>query len=402
VKVGYACEPQIGGTYSFFRRIRPALAGHGIDLRCLPPVSGERFAGTRFSDEEGVDYVRFPEYDLPEASRQLSGYLEEQGYEALLVLPGCDRVWVNLVRYLPRTIHTAARVPMITRGTYAPARGIAPYLNRVFAVSDRVADDLAGSYGLPRDLITVAYNGVTLPEPTAPRRDGGPLVVLYNGRLSDTDKGVLLLPAIMQILIRRGIDVVLRVAGAGPDGPALAEAVARLGLGPRVQLLGNRPLADAEAGLAAADVFLLPSRFEGCPNALLEAMAAGKACVAARIRGSVDRIVSDGVDGLLAEVADPASFAAQITRLAVDTPLRTRLGESARQTIAERFTVERTASIYARDLLAMRSFSDRRPPPLDLKDYQLPAELLPTWRTRIPAPLKNFARKWMERLGVSA
>jgi glycosyltransferase involved in cell wall biosynthesis len=303
---------------------------------------------------------------------------------------------------MPRTIYTAARVPMITRGTYAPTRGIAPHLNRVFAVSDRVADDLVGSYGLPRDLITVAYNGVALPDLEASHPVDGPLVLLYNGRLSDTDKGVLLLPSIMDALVRKGHDVVLRVAGAGPDGPALAAAFARLGLESRVQMLGNRSLTDAGAGLAAADIFLLPSRFEGCPNALLEAMAAGRACVAARIRGSVDRIVTDGVDGLLAEVADPASFAAQVARLIGDVALRERLGEAARRTIAERFTVERTATAYAEGLRTMREAPDRRPPLLSLTDYRLPAELLPTWRTRIPAPMKNFARKWMERMGVSS
>jgi glycosyltransferase involved in cell wall biosynthesis len=290
---------------------------------------------------------------------------------------------------------------MITRGTYAPTRGISEHLNRVFAVSDRVADDLAGSYRIPRDILTVAYNGVPLPDPATPRVPDGTFVMLYNGRLSDTDKGVLLLPAILDGLVQRGIDAVLRVAGAGPDGPALAAAFSRLGLDARVQMLGNRSLADTEAGLAAADVFLLPSRFEGCPNALLEAMAAGVPCVAARIRGSVDHIVTDGTDGLLAEVADPASFTDHLARLAGDAGLRARLGAAARCTVSERFTVERTAAIYAGELRAMGRAPDRRPPPLPLNTYDVPADLRPTWRTRIPVPVKNFARKWMERMGVS-
>jgi hypothetical protein len=52
-KAAYFCEPQVGGTYTYFRQLRPALAARGIDFRCVAPFSAERFKGTRFEGDEG-------------------------------------------------------------------------------------------------------------------------------------------------------------------------------------------------------------------------------------------------------------------------------------------------------------------------------------------------------------
>jgi len=400
LKIAYCCEPQIGGTFSFFKRLRPALAGQGIDFRCIPPISGERFAGTRFAGLDGVDFVQFPETNLPEASRILIDHLIREQYDAVLVLPGCDVVLVNLVRYLPRTIRAAARVPMITRGTYAPTRSVAAHLNRVYAVSKRVGDDLEHSYGLPRDQIEVIYNGADI-RPVETRRTFGEnkesFKLLYAGRLTDLDKGVLLLPDILKRVRDHGLHAQLTVVGSGPDRDKLAERFDQFDLMDHVQLLGNIPLEEVDRHLMETDVFVLPSRFEGCPNALLEAMAAGCPSVAANIKGSVDQIIEHGTSGMLADVADPGSFARAIIELAADPDRCRKMSEAARMRIASHFTSNQMAEAYARSFRDMLNGPDRRPMPLSLDHYDIPREMKPTWRTRIPAPLKNFARKWMER-----
>lgn len=405
IKIAYFCEPQVGGTFSFFQRMRPLLAGHGIDFRCISPYSGERLAGTRFEQADGVDDVRFPESDLPAASEILIRHLEQNSYRAVLVLPGCDIVAVNLVRHLPRHIRTAARIPMITRGTYAPAQAVGPDLDLIFAVSDRVADDLVRRYGLPRDRIRTIYNGVDVPE-IAPRRfergAGQPFRLFYSGRLSDLDKGVLLLPGILQGVRAQGIDAHLTLAGTGPDGGRMRAEFQRRQLLSFVDMKGNVSLAQVAGLLAETDCFLLPSRFEGCPNALLEAMAAGCASVSARIRGSVDRIVEDGRSGLLAAVADAGDFARQVVRLARDPVLCRDMGDAARRRIAERFTAGRAAEAYARAWQELLALPDRRSPARPLSRYVIPRALRPTWRTRIPPGLKNFLRKWLERFGISS
>ena len=405
MKVAYFCEPQVGGTFSFFKRIRPRLAGHGIDFRCISPLSGEHLAGSRFENTDGVDDVRFPENDLVAASEILIRHLVGNRYDAVVVLPGCDLVATNLVRYLPRHIRTAARVPMITRGTYAPAKAIGADLDMVFAVSHRVADDLERRYGMPRLKIKVIYNGVEVPDLIPQRyfgQHGQPFRLLYSGRLSDLDKGILLLPDILQKVRTQGVDARLTLIGTGPDGDRLHREFQRRHLLDFVDMKGNVTLGQVGGLLAETDCFLLPSRFEGCPNALLEAMAAGCASVSARIQGSVDRIVEDGRSGLLAAVADAGDFARQVVQLARDAARRREMGDAARRRIAERFTASQAAEAYARAWHELLSLPDRRPPARPLARYDIPRAMRPTWRTHVPPGLKNFLRKWLERFGISS
>jgi glycosyltransferase involved in cell wall biosynthesis len=399
-KIAYFCEPQIGGTFSFFRRMRPLLLERGIDFRCVPPVTAERLSGTAWAELDGIDAVSFPEEDLPVATELLIQHLEQSGYDAVMVLPGTNVLSTNLVRYLPRSIRAVARVPMITRGAYAPTQSVCEHLNRIFAVSHRVQDDLVKRYGVPEDGISVIYNGVDIPGISAERsfgRNGEPFRLLYSGRLWDIDKGVMLLPEILERVRRREVDAQLMIVGSGADEGRMRAEFTRRGVLDRVEWTGDVALGDVSKLLHRADCFLLPSRFEGCPNALIEAMAHGCPSVAARIRGSVDRIVEDGVSGLLADVASPESFANRIDSLAVDANGCEAMGNAARQRVVALFSAERTADEYARMLRDSTQEEDGRAERLSVDQYQIPRAMQPTWRTRIPVPIKNWARKWLER-----
>ncbi len=96
----------------------------------------------------------------------------------------------------------------------------------------------------------------------------------------------------------------------------------------------------------AADVFAMPSLREGMPNALLEAMASGSACVVSLLPGITDRIVDDGRSGLLVDPADRAAWTGALRRLALEPTLRVRLGAEARRTAIERFGLGETARAY--------------------------------------------------------
>jgi glycosyltransferase involved in cell wall biosynthesis len=95
------------------------------------------------------------------------------------------------------------------------------------------------------------------------------------------------------------------------------------------------------------DAVVLPSRGEGLSQALLEAMALGLPVVASRAGGNVD-LVSHGDDGLLVSPRDPAAFAAALARLVGDAGLRHKLGERARRTSRERFSMRRTEALTDR------------------------------------------------------
>jgi glycosyltransferase involved in cell wall biosynthesis len=145
------------------------------------------------------------------------------------------------------------------------------------------------------------------------------------------------------------------IVGTGPDRPQLEGEISALGLSDRVRLAGERH--DIPELLATADVFVLPSRSEGLPVSVLEAMAAGLPVVASRV-GGVPELVQDGKTGLLVEPGDPEQLAGALGRLAADRRLRHRLGARGRARAQQAFDLEpfRRAHVelYSRELAIRR------------------------------------------------
>lgn len=119
---------------------------------------------------------------------------------------------------------------------------------------------------------------------------------------------------------------------------------------------------DVAPYLRSSDIFFFPSRREGMPNVLLEAMASGLACVASDIGGSVD-LIDHGRTGCLVPLADEESMAEILKSLLVDVSRSRELGRAARQAAVQGFSLEVTAERYLRlyqELLAERSPRVRR------------------------------------------
>ena len=114
---------------------------------------------------------------------------------------------------------------------------------------------------------------------------------------------------------------------ASDHGPDLEAAFASAGLGHRLRRLGYRT--DIPALLAAADVFALPSHFEGLPMSVIEAMLVGLPVVATAIRGPREQVVA-GETGLLVPAGDATALGSALRHLAADPPLRQRLGAAGR------------------------------------------------------------------------
>lgn len=126
------------------------------------------------------------------------------------------------------------------------------------------------------------------------------------------------------------------IAGEGPERANLMALAESLGILRRLTLTD---WVDEPADLlATADIFALPSRYEGFPNMLLEAMACGVAVIATASAGACE-IVTDGVDGLLVPVDSPSELAQALRRLATDGVLRRRLGQRA-LAVSERYKVD--------------------------------------------------------------
>lgn len=142
-------------------------------------------------------------------------------------------------------------------------------------------------------------------------------------------------------------NVTLAVLGDGPERDRLTTLATHLGIGESVRFEGVVP--DVAPHLAAADAFVLPSRFEGLPLALLEAMAAGVPVIATAVDGNTD-VVSHGINGLLVPPDDPTRLADAVTRVLADPDEAERIGAHARQTVQKRYSaetmIEATLSAY--------------------------------------------------------
>jgi len=181
----------------------------------------------------------------------------------------------------------------------------------------------------------VIPNGVALDRPRRRHAQAAsPVTLLAVGRLqAPKDFGTLIRAAAR---LEPGSARVL-IAGEGPDRAALEEEIARLGMAGTVELLGAR--GDVAALLAQADVFVLPTRSEGMPMSVLEAMAAELPVVASAV-GGVPEIVGDGVTGALVPPGDSAALAGTLARLTVDGALRARLGRAGRERAEREFGLD--------------------------------------------------------------
>ena len=235
----------------------------------------------------------------------------------------------------PAVVATVHLFPELELGASArlQQRLLARRVDRYIAVSADVAARLRDAFGLGPAKIEVVRNGV---EPPTITGAGASRTVLAVARLVH-QKGI-------DVLIRAAaqVDATVLVAGDGPERPALETAAPD-----SVRFLGHRT--DVPALLADADVFVLPSRYEGTSLALLEAMGAGKAVVASAIGGN-DELVRDEVDGLLVPADDPDALAAALRRLLDDPQLRERLGAAAAARVAADFSAaaaaQRVAAVY--------------------------------------------------------
>jgi len=129
---------------------------------------------------------------------------------------------------------------------------------------------------------------------------------------------------------------VLLSVGAGSLRGILEARAAELGIGDRVIFTGR--LSTVQPALNMADVAILPSRNEGLPFALLEAMASGLPVIASRIAG-IPEVVEDGVSGLLIKPADAQELRSKLCLLYVDHELRARLGRAAQETVRIKFSL---------------------------------------------------------------
>lgn len=221
----------------------------------------------------------------------------------------------------------------------AVSRWVHRHATHVTAVSEKVADTVV-ELGVPRERITVIPNGVDVARfdrvPDVPRVAGEPTRIGSVGCLAARKDYGTLLDA-LALMKKEGLEFSTTLVGDGPDRGMLEAKAASLGLDGRVRFLGERP--DVEPLLKAMDVFVLSSREEGIPNALLEAMAAGRAAVATAVGGTPE-VMEDGRTGWLVPSRSPEALAAALADAVRRPDEARRRGEAAHRATVETMSID--------------------------------------------------------------
>jgi glycosyltransferase involved in cell wall biosynthesis len=225
------------------------------------------------------------------------------------------------------TLHIVA--PILSGLQRALLRRAYGRLRHVVAVSEEVRAQVRDELAVDPQRITVVPNGVERRDPAAPH-ERTRLRVGALGRLT-RQKGFDVLIDAVRMLADEGEDLEVVIGGEGPEREALLKRAADT----RVSLVGF--VSDVGSFLDGLDVFCLPSRWEGLPFALLEAMMSGLPCIASDV-GDVREAVGEA--GIVVEPERPDTLAAALRELAASPARRRELGAAAHERALARYTVE--------------------------------------------------------------
>ncbi len=181
------------------------------------------------------------------------------------------------------------------------------------------------------------YNGVNLPDPPKTEKTPAPFTITSIGRL-DPIKGHDVLFRALSLLPKDSPEWKLLLIGDGQIASNLKVLAKTLQLSDRIEFRGAD--LNPEATLTNTDLFVLPSRSEGLPNALLEAMAASLPCVATAV-GGIPEISKNGRGFILVPANDPVSLANAISRIMKNPARASKLGKTAREIVSHKFSMEK-------------------------------------------------------------
>lgn len=303
----------------------------------------------------------------PLALRRLTRFIRDGKFDVV-------QTWLFAANAYGRVAAKRAGVPVIVANEMAvdlwKGRTERAVDRRLATVSDRLVGnsravvDFYRKLGVPEDRLEMIHSGIAIDgaEPVADRAgvraelgfpDDAPLI-LFAGRLAAQKRVGDLLRALDLVQIVQP-DMRAAIVGEGPLRAELERTARDYDLTERTRFLGHRD--DVPRLMAAADIVILPSEYEGLPNVVMEAMSLRKPVVATAAPGTTELVI-DGETGVLVPVGDIPALARAARDLIRDPDRARELGEAGRRRIETEFRADamiaRFAELYERLAAAKR------------------------------------------------
>jgi L-malate glycosyltransferase len=351
---------ELGGTETQMVQlaIRLQARGHRIIVGCLHP--GGVLAESLY--RAGIRVVEFPKIGSLLSVQglyqmlRLTQYLRRSQFDVM----HAHDLWANLMG-VPCAYLAGTRVIISSQrdlghlSWYTPIRTkvirkIHRLANRVVANSTAVRDILVKNFRVPTEHVQVVRNGVDIEKFERVQADKRKIfpglqddarLALVVANMRSTVKGHSDLIKAAKRICGEVPEIRFVLVGEGEERTKLEQQVRDAGLANHFVFLGGRQ--DIPELLACAELSILPSRAEGLPNVILEAMAAGLPVIATRVGGTPE-IIEDGVSGLLVPSQDPYALGEAILALLRDRNKAARIGRTAQERIRASFSFERAVS----------------------------------------------------------
>jgi len=372
INVAFASLPKDSGTFTFYRNQRMELLKRDINMRCVAVGAEQKELWNHAFADEGCVMLASNTRNLKAQAKIFADWCELEKIDIVIGIN--SPAILSALPHLPEHIRVVARCANAFEHGYRITMAGQERLARIIALSPRLRDDLLTKYDANPHLMRLIPNGIN-PIPfdaaAAIKRGQGAILQLgFVGRLEHNQKGVLYLPAIVTELQTLGIAFHLRIAGEGCHEKLLRQQLAEAVSAGFVTFVGKLSPTEIPAFHASSDIYVFTSRFEGVPNALLEAMMAGVAPVSFLIDGITDYVIEDGRTGMICSQGDAVEFAKIVSLLWQDRQRLVSMAEAAALAARDRFTAALTADAYA---IEFREVMAELPPswaPLSWADFK--------------------------------
>ena len=363
-----------GGTYKLHEIFRHEFVKKGHDVYLFDFSSSNR--ETLFDGPGNYVHVSYSIDSMRQTANNLLQLCQK--LQIQVVVPLNEGIITSVIPHLPFEVKVVMHCNSIVPHAYYHVTRYPKHVSKIIVESLRQEVDLVEIWGVPRNCVSIAPNGIEPKSRVLEKEDySGTLQLVYLGRIEDASKGTDLIPGIVEYLVTNGIDFNLDIIGSGPDEVKLKNLLQEYIS--KVSFSGAIRSEEVLSKLSQKHVLLMPSRIEGFGFVALEAMSVGVVPVVSKISGVLDWIVSDEMTGFVRDASKPKDFGDAIIKLNDNRNLLREMSGNAFLEVIKRFSLANMVQVHLNEFEnAIMSDQLERPAPLPFSEWRAFSEWNPS------------------------